>query len=172
MCVATIVNWETDQAMPEIQYMSNVITFIGYNPLPPPTEKTFGVLLHARRRELGLTHKAAAKVLDVSPDTILYWENEGQCPQPQFMPRIIAFLGCDPFLKADPTIADLLKAKRRTLGITQAEAAHQLTTTNTAYSRWELGGLVWKKKDHKAIAELLGLSMEEVRGVREKRTAE
>lgn len=166
----TVINWEKGITTPEIRHMTGVISFLGYNPLPPPEERTLGNLLWARRRELGLTHKAAAKVMGVSPDTVLYWENEGKNPMPQLIPRIIEFLGCNPFPPGMRTIAELLKARRRELGMTQYDAATKFDVWQGTYSQWEQGGLIRSPKKHKIIAEFLGVSEEEVRmAVGEKR---
>lgn len=165
VCLATIIHWEQGVSQPVNNEMPGVISFLGYNPLPEPEERTLATLLQARRRELGLSHRAAAKVMDVHPDTILYWENEGQCPQPQFMPRIISFLGCNPFLRPDATIPELLRAKRQVLGITQKEAAQRLGTRQAIFCRWEQGLPVRKKQFQLAIAEFLGFAVEDVRVV-------
>lgn len=165
VCLATIVHWEKGVAEPVNNEMPGIISFLGYNPLPEPEERTLASLIRARRRELGLSHRAAAKVLDVHPDTVLYWENEGRCPQPKFMPRIISFLGCNPFLRHNATIPELLRARRQALGVTQKEAAKLLGTGQAIFCRWEQGLPVRRKQFRLAIAEFLGLPVEEVRAV-------
>jgi len=58
--------------------------------------QTLGEQIKKRRLELGLSQKEASKVLGVTSFTVLNWEKGKTEPLPQFMPKIILFLGYDP----------------------------------------------------------------------------
>jgi transcriptional regulator with XRE-family HTH domain len=49
--------------------------------------------------DLKLTQKALAERLGVNKDTIRFWENGQAKPSLAKIPKIIEFLGCDPFEK-------------------------------------------------------------------------
>jgi len=58
--------------------------------------QTMGEHIKKRRLELGLTQKKVSKMLGVTSFTVLNWEKGKTEPLPQFMPRIILFLGYVP----------------------------------------------------------------------------
>jgi len=49
--------------------------------------------------DLKLTQKELAERLGVNKDTIRFWENSQVEPSLAQIPKIIEFLGCDPFEK-------------------------------------------------------------------------
>lgn len=58
----TVINWETLQTKPAIQFIRAIIAFLGYNP-EPIDEGTFAGRLVAKRRELGLFQREATRSL-------------------------------------------------------------------------------------------------------------
>ena len=74
------------------------ITLKSLKPRPykdPP--ETLGEHLRKRRIELALLQKDVASRLQVNAWTYLGWEHDRRRPPIRFWPRIIRFLGYDPF---------------------------------------------------------------------------
>lgn len=68
----TYLLWEADQATPTVRYYPAIFQFLGYDPFAAP--ETLGERLAARRRQLGLTIVAAAKLTGVDEGTFRRWE--------------------------------------------------------------------------------------------------
>jgi DNA-binding XRE family transcriptional regulator len=69
----TVHNWETGQRKPEIRFLPSLVDFLGYDP-EPVDEGTLAGRLVAKRRELGLSQREAARSIGVDPDTWAGWE--------------------------------------------------------------------------------------------------
>jgi DNA-binding transcriptional regulator YiaG len=69
----TVHNWETGQRSPEIRFIPTLIQFLGYDP-EPVDEGTLAGRLIAKRRELGLSQREAARSLQIDPGTWAGWE--------------------------------------------------------------------------------------------------
>jgi transcriptional regulator with XRE-family HTH domain len=69
----TVHNWETGQRKPEIRFLPSLVDFLGYDP-EPVDEGTLAGRLVARRRELGLSQREAARSLQIDPGTWAGWE--------------------------------------------------------------------------------------------------
>lgn len=104
-----------------------------------------GEHIRRRRRELGLTLRAARKDLGVSPYTLANWEKGKTAPVIIHMPGILQFLGYDPFPTPE-TLAERMLAKRRVMGWTIEEAARQFGVDEGTWSDWESTGHVpWRR---------------------------
>lgn len=113
--------------------------------------KTLGEHVRKRRLELRLTQKGAGECLGVNVFTVLNWEKGKRKPPIEAIPRIIGFLGYDPFPK--PTShSEQLTALRRAMGWTVKEAARQLGIDPGTWSRWEKTGIPWKR--HRKMVEM------------------
>jgi DNA-binding XRE family transcriptional regulator len=66
----TYINWEKGLRSPEICYWPKIVNFLGYSPFPEPALVTLGERIVAKRRELGLSKKAAAQFLGINEQTI------------------------------------------------------------------------------------------------------
>jgi transcriptional regulator with XRE-family HTH domain len=69
----TILNWETGQTKPAIQFIPALVGFLGYDPEPVEEGSLAGRLI-AKRRELGLSQRDAARSLQIDPGTWAGWE--------------------------------------------------------------------------------------------------
>jgi DNA-binding XRE family transcriptional regulator len=70
--VCTINNWERQRTAPEIRQMSEIIRFLGYDPLPQPTDLKERIMRFRMRQ--GMTQKELAKWLGIDPATLASWE--------------------------------------------------------------------------------------------------
>ncbi len=102
----------------------------------PKVLRTVGDHLKKRRCELGLLQKEVAFRLGVDDDTILNWEHGNTQPPVRFLPRIIRFLGYDPY-PAAKLLAEKLVAKRRQLGLSRKQLAKRLGVDEGTLAHWE-----------------------------------
>ena len=117
------------------------VTLRGRRPLPaayPQTLRTLGDHLRKRRLDLGLFQREAADRLGVDPTTVTNWELGRTAPALRFIPSIIRFLGYNPFPPGQ-SLADRLRAARRTLGLSQERLAAMLDVDESTVTRWEHG---------------------------------
>ena len=68
----------------------------------PRNPTTLGGQLRRRRLQLGIFQSQAARQLRVSTRTLSLWEGDKIYPAWNYQPRLIAYLGYDPF--TDPTL--------------------------------------------------------------------
>jgi site-specific DNA recombinase len=88
---STIHNWETNLAKPGIKYMPAIIRFLGYNPLPPPSDSWDERLVRCRTA-LGITQKESARQIGVDQGTLARWERGERVPAGAFATKATAFL--------------------------------------------------------------------------------
>lgn len=69
----TYLLWETNRTAPTVRYWPALFTFLGYDPFPAPA--TLSERIAAKRREIGLSIKAAANVIGVDEGTLRRWES-------------------------------------------------------------------------------------------------
>jgi|SRR5262245_19685779 len=100
--------------------------------------ETFGDHIKNRRLELGRFQRQVADELATDETTLFRWERNMARPQIRYFPRIFKFLGYVPL--PDPvSLADKLRAARRTLGLTQKAFAEWLGVDPTTLRKWEQG---------------------------------
>lgn len=87
---STILNWETGRTTPPIRHLPLIIEFLGYDPWPLP--KSLAEQLQAKRRQLGLSRKRAARCLGVDEGTLVRWEERICKPKGQHLAWITDFL--------------------------------------------------------------------------------
>ena len=123
--------------------------------IPPP--ETIGEHIRQRRKQLGLYQRKVGKEIGVDEFTIHNWEKGKSTPLITHYPAIIRFLGYDPGQPRDLTIPELLKAKRRQLGLTQRQVARLLHVDPSTITGWEQGDIVLKRDHRRVLARFLGL---------------
>lgn len=73
--------------------------------------------------DLKLTQREAAEGLGVDKTTVQFWENSRVKPSLAKMPKIIEFLGCDPFKKETENLRDIRRQYRRIKGLSRKKLA-------------------------------------------------
>lgn len=112
---------------------------------PEEAPQTLGEHIRRRRLELGLSQRIAAGQLGANSWTVLNWEKNRTKPSIGAMPRILAWLGYDPFPEAK-TLSERMLAARRAMGWTISRAARRLGVDPTVWGAWERSGRVpWKR---------------------------
>ena len=99
--------------------------------------QTIGEHLRNRRLELKLLQKDVAQKLEVSEDTITYWENGRSKPSIRQFPKIVEFLGYDPYSYDALTLSGRMKLYRHKNGLSQEELAKMLGVNESTVFSWE-----------------------------------
>jgi transcriptional regulator with XRE-family HTH domain len=107
----------------------------------PDTLNTLGDHIRKRRLDLGLYQKDVARCLGVTTDSVAYWENNRNQPSLRMIPRIIGFLGYDPFQNDSDSLSlgERVVRVRQRLGITQKDLARRLGVDPSTLAHWEYG---------------------------------
>ena len=88
----TVHTWETGQRKPEIRFIPALIRFLGYDPEPVDTGSLAGRLV-AKRRELGLSQREAARSIQIDPGTWAGWELGARITREAHRRAVERFLG-------------------------------------------------------------------------------
>ncbi len=93
--------WEHDRTIPTARYCATIFGFLGYDPFPAPT--TLRERLASKRRELGLSIKQAADLLEVDEGTFGRWERGDWNPRMsgRLVQRFLALAGLCPTFNVD-----------------------------------------------------------------------
>lgn len=86
---------------------------------------------------MNLTKRQLSSNLNVSDITIYLWEKNKVQPSLLQIPKIIEFLGYDPFEKKAEYLGDKIREYRRIHGLTQKDFAKQIGIDNTTLASWE-----------------------------------
>jgi len=104
----------------------------------PKLLTTLGDHIRRTRLERGLLQRDVAKILNVSEDSVTYWENDRAKPQVQHYRSIILFLGYYPFTHETESIAGKLKQLRYCMGLSYEECGEIFAVHATTVWAWEL----------------------------------
>jgi transcriptional regulator with XRE-family HTH domain len=88
---------------------------------------------------LKLTKRQLSLKLNVSDITIYLWERNKARPSLAQIPKIIEFLGRDPFEKETENLGAKIQDYRRVHGLSQKKLAEQLGVDQTTLAGWERG---------------------------------
>ena len=119
--------------------------------------RTWGDHIRARRLDLKLTKRQLSLRFNVSDVTIYLWEKNRVKPSLAQIPKIIEFLGRDPFEKETENLGDNIREYRRVHGLTQKKLAEQLEIDQTTLSAWETGQYLPPKQQLGKLSSLLGV---------------
>jgi len=181
----TVTYWENNRTTPDVAYLPGIAKFLGS---PPWTTacRTLPERIVRQRERLGLSQKRLAHKLGMSPDTIADWEAGLTRPSPWPLRVLAAFFahGGRPATTGRPpksdglplaqvqrqALARHLKARRRELGLSQAQAAEQMGVTLWQIRGWEYTKHTPKPPYLSKITRFLGhvpeeINMSKVRGV-------
>jgi transcriptional regulator with XRE-family HTH domain len=89
--------------------------------------------------DLGLRQADVADRIGVWTSTVNYWENKHFNPEVQYVPKIVAFLGYDPFWPPPASFPLQLKAARIAAGLPRRQFAAQLKVHPYTVAKWERG---------------------------------
>ena len=133
----------------------------------------FGLALRELRRRAGLTQRALAIALDVTPSVVHRWERRGATPSTPHLVRLAAVLGVTvddllgrlaPGAAVTPPTGGVppdgrrhtLRELREAAGLSQWQLSVRLGVTEGAVSRWEAGTRLPQPRHLAPLARLLG----------------
>jgi transcriptional regulator with XRE-family HTH domain len=129
----------------------------------PVSLHTMGDHIRKRRLDVRLLQKDVAGVLGVDTMTVNNWERNRCQPRLYLFPKIIQFLGYDPFpTNGEPTLGEAIKAYRLMHGLSQNKLAKVLRIDPTTLARWEKGRGKPRAPLKNQLAGLLGSSADEI----------
>ncbi|HZL00853.1 MAG TPA: helix-turn-helix domain-containing protein [Caulobacteraceae bacterium] len=114
-----------------------------------------GARLRSRRLKLELSPEAAAVRLGTSVHALREWER-GRMPQVFAYPKIIEFLGCEPWPDAK-TLAEQIRAGRWRRGLRIEDAAKLLAVDPSTLWWWEAGRKPHRLSDRARVAEFVAV---------------
>jgi transcriptional regulator with XRE-family HTH domain len=117
--------------------------------------QTIGEHLRKRRLELKITQKSVANIIGVSEDSITYWENERSSPQIRFYPKLIEFLGYNPFPFEKETLGGKIKKYRIENGLSIKRLAEAFGIEGRILVLWEENKIVPKITKYQKLRELM-----------------
>jgi DNA-binding transcriptional regulator YiaG len=88
----TVLNWERGKTAPKIRHLPQIVSFLGYDPAPPPAARTFGDELFAARRKLGVSRKKLARLMGVDDSTVRRWEEAKSMPRGPQLSALCRFM--------------------------------------------------------------------------------
>ena len=91
----TVNYWEKGHFNPEVQYVPQIVTFLGYDPFGPPPDG-FPARLKAARIAAGMTRRQLAERLCSHPATVAKWERGEAEPMTEFHKRLERKVGIRP----------------------------------------------------------------------------
>jgi transcriptional regulator with XRE-family HTH domain len=103
----------------------------------PDFLRTWGDNIKTRRLDLKLTKRELSLRFNVDDVTIYLWENNRAKPSLAQIPKIIEFLGRDPFEKETENLGDRIREYRRVHGLSQKKLAEQLGVDQATLAGWE-----------------------------------
>jgi transcriptional regulator with XRE-family HTH domain len=111
--------------------------------------------------DLGLRQLDLARQIGVWTSTINTWENHHFHPDVQHVPKIVQFLGYDPFGPPPDSFPARLKAARIASGLTRRQLAARLRVHAATLAKWERGEADPVESSRERLKALFGLSFEE-----------
>ncbi|WP_461788659.1 helix-turn-helix domain-containing protein [Pedobacter sp.] len=78
----------------------------------PKNPSTIGEHIRKKRMDKNMSQSAVGRLFRVSKDCVTNWENGRNAPQINHYPKIISFLGYNPFALEDPSLGNKIFAYR------------------------------------------------------------
>lgn len=110
-----------------------------------------GLQIKAKRQELKLRQEDAAKQLGVTEDALRFWEKLQREPRIEHFPKIIEFLGYNPFQYETTTLGGRIKHYRIVKGLSQKKLGKILGVDGSTVYEWEEN---YRKPNPKNITRL------------------
>lgn len=108
--------------------------------------------------DLGLRQSDVADRIGVWTSTVNYWEKNHFNPEVQYVPKIVAFLGYEPFGRPPASFPLQLKAARIAAGLTRRQLATRIGVHPGTVAEWERGEARPISASGQRLRVLLGVS--------------
>ena len=103
----------------------------------PNSLKTIGDHIRKKRIDLKLLQKEVAQKIGVDETSVLNWEKNRNTPSLTYIPKIIEFLGYQPFDATAVTLGEKIVFLRRILGLSRNKLAQSLGVDPGTLGNWE-----------------------------------
>jgi len=167
VCDGTLQNWEQGRS-PRVASYPKIVEFLEVDPWPEL--KTLPQQIQAERYRRGLNIAQAAAVLGVDPSTVWWWEAGRRPHLLDHRRRIARFLATEsagtddsqvPALRSEDqakmqTLGELLRQRRRNLGLTLERTARTLGVNLWTLMNWEHDRRIPTDRYYPALIEFLG----------------
>ena len=100
---------------------------------------SIGLHIKKKRLELKLRQKDVALLVGVTEECIMYWETDFAKPQIQHAPKIIKFLGYNPYVMETETLGGKVKNYRLLHGLSHKKMGGIVGVDGATISTWETG---------------------------------
>ncbi len=110
--------------------------------------------------DLGLRQSDVARTIGVWTSTVNYWENKHFNPEVQYVPKLVAFLGYDPFEPPPASFPLQLRTARISAGFTRRQLAARLRVHPGTVAEWERGEARPVRTSQRKLRALLGVTDE------------
>jgi len=117
--------------------------------------QVIGEHIKNRRMQLKLFQSDVAKIFDVCEDSITGWENGRSVPQIQYYPKLIDFLGYNPFPVETETLGGRIKKYRIEYGLSHKKLGERIGVDASTVGAWEDNEHVPLAKFLRVIKELM-----------------
>ena len=114
-----------------------------------------GLHIRKRRFTLKLLQKDVATYIGVTEEAVMYWETGFAEPQIQYAPKVIAFLGYNPYPYETETFGGRLKLYRLLHGLSHKKMGKLLGVDGATISCWETNKYMPKQGNLETINALL-----------------
>lgn len=103
--------------------------------------ETSSIGLHIKKKQLDLKlrQKDVALMVGVIEESIMYWETDFAKPQIQHAPKIIKFLGYNPYVKEPKTLGGRIKNYHVLHGLSHKKMGKIVGVDAATISTWETG---------------------------------
>ena len=108
--------------------------------------------------DLGLRQSDVADRIGVWTSTVNDWEKNRFNPEVQYVPKVVPFLGYDPFGPPPASFPLQLRAARVAAGLTRRQLAAGLAVHPGTVAEWERGEVQPLESSVERLRALLGLS--------------
>ena len=122
----------------------------------PEHLNSLGDQTRTRRLDLGMHQKDVAEVVTATTSTVTNWEKNRTNSRLYLLPKIIQYLGYDPFPAIVATFGEKINQYRRKQGLSIKKFAKILSIDPTTLARWE-GGERQPSKKHRKRLDILRL---------------
>ena len=123
--------------------------------------KTVGEHIKKKRLMEGLFQEQLAVRLGVDEKTVTNWEKGHHRLALHLRPRIIEFLGYDPYPPAAESVGQKMRAKRHALGLSIKEMGHQMGVDPASWGNWEREEIILYREHRVLVAKFIGVPAEE-----------
>ena len=100
---------------------------------------SIGLHIKKKRLDLKLRQKDVALMVGVTEECIMYWETDFAKPQIQHAPKIIKFLGYNPYVMETETLGGKVKNHRLLHGLSHKKMGGIVGVDGATISTWETG---------------------------------